>query len=130
MFRLFFPIDLGYNSHMDETFYSKVCDLVRQIPSGCVATYGLIALLAGSPRASRIVGCVMANVPVGSGLPCHRVIYKDGSLCQGNAFGGWEEGLQRLMLEDEGVTFLPDGRVDVASHLWDGPADCHGHWRR
>ncbi len=109
---------------MDETFYSKVCDLVRQIPPGCVATYGLIALLAGSPRASRIVGCVMANAPEGRGLPCHRVIYKDGSLCRGYAFGGWEEGLQRLMLEDEGVTFLPDGRVDVARHLWAGPAIC------
>lgn len=105
---------------MDDNFYSQVYDLVRRIPEGCVASYGLIAFLAGRPRASRIVGCIMANVPEGSGLPCHRVVYKDGSLCRGAAFGGYDEGLQRLMLEDEGISFLPDGRVDMAKHLWDG----------
>lgn len=26
--------------------------------------------------------------------------------------------MQRGLLEAEGVTFLPDGRVDMASHLW------------
>ena len=41
---------------MQENFYRAVYAAVRRIPAGKVATYGQIAMLAGSPRASRIVG--------------------------------------------------------------------------
>ena len=34
--------------------------VVARIPAGQVATYGLVAFLAGRPRASRIVGCALA----------------------------------------------------------------------
>ncbi len=98
-------------------FNKRVYDLVRQIPKGMVCTYGHLALLAGSPRASRIVGAAMYRAP--GGLPCHRVLYKDGTLCCDQAFGGKE--IQRQLLEAEGVTFLPDGRVDLRRHLWAGP---------
>ena len=50
--------------------------------------------------------------------PCHRVVFRDGSLAPGFAFGG--PGAQRALLEAEGVTFLPDGRVDMARHQWTG----------
>ena len=46
-------------------------------------------------------------------IPCHRVVFADGSLAKGFAFGG--EGVQRALLEAEGVAFLPDGRVDMAN---------------
>ncbi len=98
-------------------FNKRVYELVRQIPKGSVCTYGQLALMAGSPRASRIVGAAMFRAP--AGLPCHRVIYRDGTLCCDHAFGG--KDIQRQMLEDEGVTFLPDGRVDLKRHLWLGP---------
>ena len=62
---------------MEETFPQKIYQLVKTIPSGKVATYGQLALLAGSPRASRIVGAALAKAP--AGLPCHRVLYRDGS---------------------------------------------------
>ena len=61
------------------TFPEKIYELVRQIPKGSLATYGQLALLAGSPRAARIVGAAMYRAP--AGLPCHRVIYSNGSLC-------------------------------------------------
>lgn len=64
---------------MEDTFPKRIYELVRCIPEGRVATYGQLALLAGSPRAARIVGAVMARAP--AGLPCHRVLYRDGSLC-------------------------------------------------
>ena len=51
--------------------------VVARIPAGQVATYGLVAFLAGRPRASRIVGCALARAP--EGLPCHRVLYRDGA---------------------------------------------------
>lgn len=80
-----------------------------------MATYGQLAAMAGSPRAARIVGAAMYRAP--AGLPCHRVLYSDGRLCCDQAFGGKE--IQRDMLEEEGVAFLPDGRVDLKKHLWD-----------
>lgn len=99
-----------------KSFPKRIYDLVAQIPKGKVATYGQLAFMAGSPRASRIVGAAMYRAP--AGLPCHRVLYGDGRLCCDRAFGGKE--IQRQMLEEEGVTFLPDGRVDLQNHLWTG----------
>ena len=72
------------------------------------------AFLAGHPRAARIVGALMHTAP--SDLPCHRVLYKDGSLCPGEVFGG--PARQREMLESEGISFLSDGRADMKQHLW------------
>ena len=68
----------------------------------------------GKPPGGRIVGAVMARAP--AGLPCHRVLYRDGSLCCERAFGG--KAVQRQLLEREGVPFLPDGRVDLRLCLW------------
>ena len=95
-------------------FRQGVYRIVRQIPAGKVATYGQIAFLLGSPRAARIGGAAMQAAA--EGLPCHRVLYGDGSLCRGEIFGG--EGCQRQLLEQEGVCFCPDGRVDLKQCLW------------
>lgn len=56
--------------------------------------------------------------------PCHRVVFKDGGLCKGFAFGGPDE--QRAMLEEEGVTFADDDHVDLEACLWDGHVDAGG----
>lgn len=100
----------------EPSFPQRVYGLVAQVPEGKVVTYGLLALMAGSPRASRIVGAAMARAP--EGLPCHRVIYSDGRMCCFDAFGGAD--IQREMLRREGVVFLPDGRVDLKKCLWAG----------
>ncbi len=97
-------------------FNKQVYEIVSRIPRGQVCTYGHVALLAGSPRASRIVGAAMLHAP--QGLHCHRVLYRDGALCCDQACGGKE--IQRQMLEAEGVAFLPDGRVDLKRHMWLG----------
>ena len=101
---------------MASSFYQAVYQVTAQIPAGRVATYGQIAFLAGRPRASRIVGGAMARAP--GGLPCHRVIYGAGRLSPPDVFGG--PGIQRMLLEAEGVPFLPDGRVDLSRCRWDG----------
>ena len=101
---------------MASSFYQAVYQVTAQIPAGRVATYGQIAVLAGRPRARRIVGGAMARAP--KGLPCHRVIYGDGRLSPPDVFGG--PGIQRMLLEAEGVPFLPDGRVDLSRCRWDG----------
>lgn len=99
-------------------FNQRVYEAVRQIPPGKVATYGQVAWLCGSPRGSRIVGAAMQRAP--EGVPCHRVIYRDGTLCCEQAFGGKE--IQRQMLEAEGVEFLEDGRVNLRKSQWE-PAE-------
>ena len=98
------------------SFRDEIYGLVKQIPPGKLATYGQLAALCGRPRASRIVGAAMLHAP--QGIPCHRVLYRDGALCCDQAFGGKE--IQRQMLEAEGVAFLPDGRVDLKRHMWLG----------
>ena len=62
---------------MENSFPKRVYQLVQRIPAGRAATYGQLAALAGSPRASRIVGAALAHAP--AGLPCHRVLYRDGT---------------------------------------------------
>lgn len=100
---------------MNSDFAPLVRAQVARIPLGKVASYGQIAWLIGHPRAARIVGYVMASrhpMP----LPCHRVVKQDGTLSPADVFGG--PGIQRAMLEAEGVAFLPDGRVDMARCRW------------
>lgn len=101
-------------SELTERIYA----VTARIPYGKVASYGLVAFLAGNPRASRAVGFALHRNPNPSKIPCHRVVFKDGSVCTGFAFGGAD--IQRALLENEGVTFLPDGRVDMAKCLWSG----------
>ena len=97
------------------SYYDKVYELARRIPYGRVATYGQLALMTGSPRASRAVGYAMA-ANTDPAIPCHRVMGKDGVIRE-HAFG---PGVQRALLEAEGVPFTPDGRVDLAHCRWDG----------
>lgn len=103
---------------MDEGFFERAYNVVRKIPRGRVATYGQIAAMMGEPRKARYVGFAMHASPgVAGGVPCHRVVFADGSLAPGFAFGG--PGAQRAMLEDEGVAFTPSGRVDMQRCRWE-----------
>lgn len=99
-----------------QDFFQKVYTIVSQIPKGKVATYGQIAAILGEPRGARTVGWAMRSAPAHLNLPCHRVVNKSGALAPDYAFGGTKN--QRTMLENEGVTFQSDGRIDLERHLW------------
>lgn len=103
-------------------FSERVYRVVASIPAGKVASYGTVARLMGSPRSARYVGFALRNNPSpGSGfenIPCHRVLFKDGSLCEGFIFGG--PGVQRELLEAESVTFADNDHVDMTTCEWDG----------
>ncbi len=101
---------------MSSKLYDKIYEIVEQIPKGKVTNYGTIAMLCGNPKASRAVGFALHQNPKPGIIPCHRVVFKDGSLCTGFAFGGFDA--QKKLLLDEGVHFLPDGRVDLKSSGW------------
>lgn len=103
---------------MNEGFFAQAYEIVKQIPEGRVATYGQIARMMGHSRSARYVGYAMHASPgMREGVPCHRVVFADGSLARGFAFGG--PGMQRQMLEEEGIIFLPDGKVDLARCQWE-----------
>lgn len=97
-----------------DPFFEEVYALVAQIPRGRVLSYGRIARLLGHPRAARQVGRALRYCP--DHLPWQRVVMADGSIT-----GGAHAPLRRAMLQAEGVPFLPDGRVDMASALWLDP---------
>ena len=100
-----------------EGFFERVYDIVRLVPEGYVVSYGQVARLVGEPRQARFVGFAMHGSPgMAGGVPCHRVVFKDGSLAPGFAFGGPD--VQREMLLGEGVQFLDDGRVDMRACQW------------
>lgn len=102
----------------DDGFFQRAYDIVRQVPEGRVTTYGQVARMMGEPRKARYVGFAMHSSPgMKGGVPCHRVVFADGSLAPGFAFGGPEE--QRRMLEVEGVGFLPSGKVDMSRFSWE-----------
>lgn len=98
------------------TVFERIYGVVCKVPKGKVATYGQIALLAGNPRWARVVGYALHSNPDPSVIPCHRIVNRDGRLAPAFAFGG--ENAQRELLEAEGVTFTPEGNVDLKLHLW------------
>ena len=101
---------------MGNTF-ERVYGLVAQIPPGRVTTYGQIARLLGNPRLSRIVGCALHGAP--DGLPCHRVVNREGGLSEAFYPRGRETQRERLAAED--VPFTAEGRVELARCMWYGP---------
>ena len=100
---------------MDERLIYEILSVVEEIPAGRVATYGQIARLIGRERNARLVGRVLSDASHYGDYPCHRVVNHAGRLAP-----GWPE--QRALLENERVTFLPDGRVDMKRFQWDDGA--------
>ncbi|MBR4799316.1 MAG: MGMT family protein [Clostridia bacterium] len=94
--------------------FGQIYNEVKKIPRGRVASYGYIACKLGNPRISRVVGYALHVNPQPGVIPCHRVVFRDGTLSPAFAFGGLNG--QRRLLEAEGVSFLPDGRVDMEKH--------------
>lgn len=95
--------------------FPAVYEVVRRIPAGRVATYGQVARLAGMPRGARTVGFALAGCKDRS-VPCHRVVDRFGGTKA--AFDTTGPGLQRAMLEAEGVVFRPGGTVDMERCRW------------
>lgn len=94
-----------------EDFYREVYKIVKDIPTGSVATYGQIAFLIGKEGCSRIVGQALSHTPDSLEIPCHRVVN-----FQGRLVPGWDA--QRELLEIEGITFKANGYVDLKKYIW------------
>ena len=101
---------------LDE-FSDRIYWLTQQIPPGRVATYGQLALYAGSPRAARAVGTLMRNsLSNGVDVPWQRVINASGGISFKGDLARAE--LQRRLLEDEGVVFGNNSKCDLKQFRW------------
>lgn len=94
--------------------FERVQALVRRIPRGKVATYGQLSRMIGGRLTPVGVGWAIRAAPEAS-LPWQRVVGAKGRI----STDGEHPGLQRAMLEAEGVRFGPDGHVDMGRHGWD-----------
>lgn len=97
--------------------YQCIYQLVRQVPTGRVTTYGRIAKLAGTTP--RIVGFAMAATPKGSDIPWQRVINRLGKVSL--RMDGEGNILQRDLLECEGIVFSRQGQIDLEKYGWEFP---------
>ncbi len=94
-------------------FHYQVYRLAEGIPRGRVTTYGVLARLAGNPRAARAVGNAMHRNPHAPRVPCHRVVRSRGEI------GGYARGVRAKvrLLAREGVR-VARGRVDLRRYGW------------
>jgi methylated-DNA-protein-cysteine methyltransferase related protein len=106
-------------SEQASTLMARVFALVRACPAGRVTTYGWIGKAVGYPRGARMVGWIMNETP--EGVPAQRVINSKGELSGSWAFGSPD--LMRQLLENEGIIFSDDGRVDLKRYGWDPTRD-------
>lgn len=100
-------------------FYQKMNIICKRIPEGKVATYGQIALLCGKPRNSRQVGYGLRENLAGDDIPAHRVVNSKGELSGAVHFE--YPGLQKMLLQDEGVEVIWDEKiwkVDLKEYGW------------
>lgn len=95
--------------------YERIYDQVRRIPKGRVATYGQIAALAGIPRQARRIGYALSALNDDT-VPWHRVVNAKGEISR-RADPGYEN-YQRILLEQEGVVFDPNGRIALEKYRW------------
>ena len=98
--------------------YQRILQIARLIPLGQVATYGQIAWIEGHCT-PRMVGYAMAGLPAGSDVPWQRVINSQGKISPRGDLSSTME--QRFLLEEEGIVFDAEERVDLQRFGWAGP---------
>ena len=99
-------------SILNERLIYEILSVVEEIPAGKVATYGQIAALIGRERNARLVGKVLSMAEYYGSYPCHRVVNAQGRTAPGFA-------AQRALLEEEGVPFLRNDRVNLKAAAWE-----------
>lgn len=95
--------------------FAVVHRLVAQIPRGQVATYGQLSKLIGRRLTPLGVGWAIRAAAEGA-IPWQRVVNAHGRISTDDQ----HPGLQREMLESEGVIFDARDRIDLSRFGWSG----------
>jgi len=113
-----------YDSHRmttaTEKRYERIYATIRDIPQGCVASYGQIAEIAGVPRGARQVGYALRHLPNGHDVPWYRVIRSSGRIAFEKGSDAFNEQSKRLMMEDVAIL---EGRIDMQKYRWQPDLD-------
>jgi len=106
------------NSVLSTPIYQRIYAMVRQIPSGKVASYGQIARGMGgcTPRMVGYSLTALRSIRDTVEVPCHRVINNQGKISpHGDGFGS---AVQRQLLEEEEVEFSASGVINFDRFGW------------
>jgi len=102
----------------NDSFFSKVYEVVRIIPAGRVTSYGAIAEFLGTRGSARMVGWAMnASHTSLNEIPAHRVVNRNGLLTGKHYFGGPK--MMQQLLESEGIKVENDQIVEFEKYFWD-----------
>ena len=93
--------------------FERVWSIVKRIPRGRVATYGQLAEMIEHRLSPVGIGWAIRAAAEES-IPWHRVVNSRGGI----STDGEHPGLQRAMLEAEGVLFDAEGCIDLARAGW------------
>lgn len=99
----------------EKPLYQRIYDVVRRIPEGRVTTYGHVSRVVGGCSA-QMIGFAMAALRPDSDVPWQRVINARGKISPRG--GGPGAMLQKELLEEEGVVFDTENRVDFDQFGW------------
>ncbi|WP_298136625.1 MGMT family protein [Flavobacterium sp.] len=102
---------------MEENFFERVYEIVKQIPEGKVTSYGAIAKALGAARSARMVGWAMNASHNRDDVPAHRVVNRKGLLSGKHHFEGTH--LMQQLLENEGVEVVDNQIVDFEKYFWE-----------
>ncbi|MFT4020105.1 MAG: MGMT family protein [Acinetobacter sp.] len=101
---------------MQYELHRQILEVVARIPSGCVASYGQVAQLAGLPKHARFVGYILCHLDEASGLPWHRVINSQGRIST-QKMNDQGENIQYLLLLAEGIE-IKEGKINLRHYGW------------
>ncbi len=106
------------SSPKEFTFFQDVFEVVLQIPTGRVTTYGAIAKYLGTKMSARMVGWAM-NASHSSSLkiPAQRVVNRNGMLT--GKFHFATPSLMEELLVKDGLIVKNDTIVDFKNVFWD-----------
>lgn len=99
--------------------YSQIYAVVRQVPRGQVATYGQIARIVGG-ISGQLVGFALSALrshPEEMEVPWQRIINAQGKISP-HGFG-YGSAVQRQLLEEEGLVFDLENRLDLERFGWE-----------
>ena len=98
-------------------YFELVYQVVREIPTGRVCSYGTIAHYLGLKSGARMVGYAMNAAHTLPDVPAHRVVNRNGLLTGKNHFAT-PTRMEELLLA-EGVNIEKDQVVDFELRFWD-----------
>ena len=103
------------NRNQKNTLFESILNIVRQIPTGKVATYGQIATMAGTQN-PRLVGYALASLKNDTTVPWFRVINSQGKISFPQSSDAFK--IQYSLLIKEGVRFSDKNIINLKIFGW------------